>query len=229
MVAALDPVDHARLGHPDDIFVPIEEIEPDVVALGYDQHHDDEASPLPSPTEASTPRCAGRRAVRWTTTTCSTGASSTGFSRIGARTATGQSVTAVERRRNVRSKIASPTISTFSVSNRFRRARQLPIRATTTTVLANTIASLSTTSKRRHSWNHTKVKGPSPECVPSSPRVRTVEERPRCGAGQSRSAMTREGRKLQSTAVRNLHALGLRKVRREDARGALANRRRVRP
>ena len=43
MVAALDPVDHARLGHPDDIFVPIEEIEPDVVALGYDQHHDDEA------------------------------------------------------------------------------------------------------------------------------------------------------------------------------------------
>ena len=43
MVAALDPVDHARLGHPSDIFVPIEEIEPDVVALGYDQHHDDEA------------------------------------------------------------------------------------------------------------------------------------------------------------------------------------------
>jgi FAD synthetase len=43
MVAALDPVDHARLGHPEDIFVPIEEIDPDVVALGYDQHHDDEA------------------------------------------------------------------------------------------------------------------------------------------------------------------------------------------
>ena len=40
MVAALDPVDHARLGHPSDIFVPIEEIEPDVIALGYDQHHD---------------------------------------------------------------------------------------------------------------------------------------------------------------------------------------------
>jgi FAD synthetase len=40
MVNALDPVDHARLGHPDDIFVPIEEIEPDVIVLGHDQHHD---------------------------------------------------------------------------------------------------------------------------------------------------------------------------------------------
>jgi FAD synthetase len=40
MVEALDPVDHARLGHPEDIFVPIEEIEPDVIALGYDQHHE---------------------------------------------------------------------------------------------------------------------------------------------------------------------------------------------
>jgi FAD synthetase len=40
MVRALDPVDHARLGHPADIFVPIEEIDPDVIVLGYDQHHD---------------------------------------------------------------------------------------------------------------------------------------------------------------------------------------------
>jgi FAD synthetase len=40
MVAAIDPVDHARLGHPEDIFVPIREIDPDVIALGYDQHHD---------------------------------------------------------------------------------------------------------------------------------------------------------------------------------------------
>ena len=40
MVAALDPVDAARLGHPDDIFVPIEEIRPDLIVLGYDQHHD---------------------------------------------------------------------------------------------------------------------------------------------------------------------------------------------
>jgi len=42
MVAALDPVDEAHLGHSEDIFVPIERIEPDVIALGYDQHHDDE-------------------------------------------------------------------------------------------------------------------------------------------------------------------------------------------
>jgi FAD synthetase len=43
MVAALDPVDHARLGHPDDIFVPIEEIDPGVIVLGHDQHHDETA------------------------------------------------------------------------------------------------------------------------------------------------------------------------------------------
>jgi FAD synthetase len=40
MVQALDVVDVARLGHPDDIFVPIEEIQPEVIVLGYDQHHD---------------------------------------------------------------------------------------------------------------------------------------------------------------------------------------------
>jgi FAD synthetase len=43
MVEALDPVDHARLGHPHDIFVPIEDIEPAVIVLGHDQHHDQEA------------------------------------------------------------------------------------------------------------------------------------------------------------------------------------------
>ena len=43
MVAGLEPVDEARLGHPEDIFVPIEEIRPDVIALGYDQHHDEAA------------------------------------------------------------------------------------------------------------------------------------------------------------------------------------------
>jgi len=40
MVAGLDPVDEARLGHPEDIFAPIEELDPAVIALGYDQHHD---------------------------------------------------------------------------------------------------------------------------------------------------------------------------------------------
>ena len=43
MVAALKPVDHALLGHPDDIFVPVEELDPDVLVLGHDQHHDVDA------------------------------------------------------------------------------------------------------------------------------------------------------------------------------------------
>jgi len=43
MVAALDVVDEARLGHESDIFVPIEEIDPDVIVLGYDQHHEEAA------------------------------------------------------------------------------------------------------------------------------------------------------------------------------------------
>jgi FAD synthetase len=43
MVAALDPVDEAHLGHPEDIFVPIERIRPDLIVLGFDQHHDDDA------------------------------------------------------------------------------------------------------------------------------------------------------------------------------------------
>jgi len=42
MVGALAVVDEAHLGHPDDIFVPIERIGPDVIVLGYDQHHDEE-------------------------------------------------------------------------------------------------------------------------------------------------------------------------------------------
>lgn len=40
MVAALDPVDDAILGHPEDIFAPIERIDPAVIVLGHDQHHD---------------------------------------------------------------------------------------------------------------------------------------------------------------------------------------------
>jgi FAD synthetase len=43
VVAALSVVDEAHLGHPEDIFVPIEEIRPDVIVLGYDQHHDADA------------------------------------------------------------------------------------------------------------------------------------------------------------------------------------------
>ncbi|AEH36040.1 adenylyltransferase/cytidyltransferase family protein [Halopiger xanaduensis] len=40
-VAALEAVDYARLGHPEDFSVPIEAIDPDVLVLGHDQHHDE--------------------------------------------------------------------------------------------------------------------------------------------------------------------------------------------
>ena len=43
VVAALEPVDHALLGDPEDIFVPVADVDPDVLVLGHDQHHDDEA------------------------------------------------------------------------------------------------------------------------------------------------------------------------------------------
>ncbi|PHQ37711.1 FAD synthase [Halorubrum persicum] len=41
MVAALGAVDEAHLGHPEDVFVPIERLGPDVIVLGFDQHHDE--------------------------------------------------------------------------------------------------------------------------------------------------------------------------------------------
>jgi FAD synthetase len=43
MVAALDSVDSALLGDREDIFVPIERIDPDLIVLGHDQHHDEAA------------------------------------------------------------------------------------------------------------------------------------------------------------------------------------------
>ena len=43
MVGALACVDEARVGHEEDIFVPVEEIQPDVILLGHDQHHDEAA------------------------------------------------------------------------------------------------------------------------------------------------------------------------------------------
>jgi FAD synthetase len=42
MVDALSTVTEAHLGHTEDIFVPIERIDPDVIVLGHDQHHDPE-------------------------------------------------------------------------------------------------------------------------------------------------------------------------------------------
>jgi len=41
VVGALDPVDEAHLGHTEDFFVPVREIDPDVIVLGHDQHHDE--------------------------------------------------------------------------------------------------------------------------------------------------------------------------------------------
>jgi FAD synthetase len=60
MVAGLDPVDEARLGHPDDIFVPIEDIDPSVIVLGHDQHHDEDG--IREALEARGIDCAVRRA-----------------------------------------------------------------------------------------------------------------------------------------------------------------------
>jgi FAD synthetase len=43
VVEALEMVDDAHVGHETDIFVPVESIDPDVIALGFDQHHDADA------------------------------------------------------------------------------------------------------------------------------------------------------------------------------------------
>ncbi|MFB6086294.1 MAG: adenylyltransferase/cytidyltransferase family protein [Halodesulfurarchaeum sp.] len=40
VIAALEMVDRAHIGHESDIFEPIERLQPDIIALGYDQHHD---------------------------------------------------------------------------------------------------------------------------------------------------------------------------------------------
>ena len=42
MVAALKPVDRAILGNEGDIFEILDEVRPDVIALGYDQVHNEE-------------------------------------------------------------------------------------------------------------------------------------------------------------------------------------------
>jgi len=43
MVQALKPVDYARLGDLEDMLRPIEEIAPDVITLGFNQHFSEEA------------------------------------------------------------------------------------------------------------------------------------------------------------------------------------------
>jgi len=42
LVSELKPVDHARLGDHEDMFRPIEEIDPDIITLGFNQHFDEE-------------------------------------------------------------------------------------------------------------------------------------------------------------------------------------------
>ncbi|MDY6776662.1 MAG: adenylyltransferase/cytidyltransferase family protein, partial [Candidatus Nanohaloarchaea archaeon] len=42
MVDALEMVDEAVLGSEESIFDTVEEVRPDVITLGYDQHHDEE-------------------------------------------------------------------------------------------------------------------------------------------------------------------------------------------
>ena len=42
LVEGLKPVDRALLGHEDDPYQIVEEIHPDIIALGYDQRHDEE-------------------------------------------------------------------------------------------------------------------------------------------------------------------------------------------
>ncbi len=39
LVAALKPVDHAVIGHPEDHYKTVESQNPDVIALGYDDYH----------------------------------------------------------------------------------------------------------------------------------------------------------------------------------------------
>lgn len=43
MVRALKCVDHAMLGSEEDMFIPIREIDPDIISIGFNQHWDEEA------------------------------------------------------------------------------------------------------------------------------------------------------------------------------------------
>ncbi|MHB9287872.1 adenylyltransferase/cytidyltransferase family protein [Halobacteriales archaeon Cl-PHB] len=62
-VAGLAAVDEAVLGHPEDVFVPLDRIEPDLIVLGHDQHHDEAA--LSSALEAHGHDCRVERASRY--------------------------------------------------------------------------------------------------------------------------------------------------------------------
>jgi len=79
MVAALTAVDEAHLGHPEDVFVPIQRLDPDVIVLGFDQHHDEAdiaAALAESAVSVSTGLSAPRAAIHGTRTNCSPAATS---------------------------------------------------------------------------------------------------------------------------------------------------------
>ena len=61
LIEALEVVDEAILGDREDIFRPIEAIDPDVIALGHDQHHDPAA--IRAELEARDIDCAVERAA----------------------------------------------------------------------------------------------------------------------------------------------------------------------
>jgi FAD synthetase len=63
MVAGLDPVDDAIVGHPEDMFQPLFEIEPDIITLGYDQGHS--PSDLEAELEERGLSCSVRRVERY--------------------------------------------------------------------------------------------------------------------------------------------------------------------
>jgi len=60
VVASLAVVDDARLGDREDIFVPVAEVDPDLLVLGHDQHHD--AAAIAAALEERGIDCAVRRA-----------------------------------------------------------------------------------------------------------------------------------------------------------------------
>ncbi len=82
MVGALKPVDEAHLGHPEDIFVPIERIEPDIIALATTSTTTMSNSKRRCPPGASTVISAGpaRWKPRRLTGSCRQAGSSTGLS-----------------------------------------------------------------------------------------------------------------------------------------------------
>lgn len=77
MVAALTAVDEAHLGHPEDVFVPIQRLDPDVIVLDSTSTTTRPTSPPRSQSAVSTAGLsAPRAAIHGTRTNCSPAATS---------------------------------------------------------------------------------------------------------------------------------------------------------